>query len=252
MRWAVAQREDLPLDLAIRFAEDTSRDVRAAVAHRPDLPDDVVVRLAGDSEWNVREKVAERASLPDEAVLRLASRDTLYLATMLEPGSASPEAAEKLAADGDPEVRGTVAGRADLSPATFVKLAKDRKLGVVWAVASNPACPPEALETAMRRILRDDQRRDERAKEDTEIWPDCTIRWGEPAVAHKHGYNFSYTRWDSAEHVPVVKRGNWIYFCGMKKYIHGGSLEVTRHDLPPELPPAPQAVPPPSAQLQMW
>jgi len=48
------------------------------------------------------------------------------------------------------------------------------------------------------------------------------------------GYNFGYTRWDSVGHVPVVKRGNWIYFCGMKKYLHGSSLEVTRHDLPPE------------------
>ena len=74
VRTIVAQRHDLPLDVAEDLAADPEQRVRRSLAHNPDAPEQLLRELAGSDSATERWWVAENPSLPQD-VLRLLAYD---------------------------------------------------------------------------------------------------------------------------------------------------------------------------------
>jgi hypothetical protein len=72
IKWAIANRSDLPEDLKYKLAEAEDWRVTCAIAERPDLPEDLMYKMAKDERGSVRLARARRTDLPyEDLIIRL-------------------------------------------------------------------------------------------------------------------------------------------------------------------------------------
>ncbi|MFD7907948.1 hypothetical protein ACFV4F_04325 [Kitasatospora sp. NPDC059722] len=168
VRVAVLAHPDVPSDLVDRMLGDPDWDVRRGAVGR--TRDAIALRAAARDEWTVRVAVAANPHTPAELLNDLArDRDQQVRVSAVCNPSAPPElvtaAARKrfdpvvrrwalwattsrrlmraAATSADTENRRWLAGNRNLPPDVLTALAEDPSRDVRYAVATNPACPPD-------------------------------------------------------------------------------------------------------------
>ncbi|MFC9294968.1 hypothetical protein ACFTWH_23505 [Streptomyces sp. NPDC057011] len=145
VRWALAERSDLPQEVYGRLAEDAVPGVREAVAGNAAIGEALVRALAADPSHEVRRALAHHPGLPLDVLAGLA-RST-RIGPVLLPRIAAAGADELAGAAASPHaaVRMLAAQRRDLPPGVRDALAADPDAAVVASVAPHPGLPEERL-----------------------------------------------------------------------------------------------------------
>jgi len=120
VRAAIAPKEDLPLDVVVKFAEDPDAGVRAAIARRRDLPESLLIKLARDTKSVVRVAVAARLDLPDNIL-------------------------EKLLVMNDKRVAHVLARKHKMHPEVLEKFSDTKDNKLISALLQNPNTPAHVL-----------------------------------------------------------------------------------------------------------
>ncbi|WP_329389018.1 hypothetical protein OG625_35045 [Streptomyces sp. NBC_01351] len=138
LRWALAERTDLPQHVYARLARDPMPGVREAVAGNPAIGEELVRTLAADAPHAELRLLARHPRLPLDVLVRLAGATRIGTVLLPRIASATVEELEELAAAADPSVRKLVAERHDLPAGVRDALADDPDAAVVKAVAPHP------------------------------------------------------------------------------------------------------------------
>jgi hypothetical protein len=120
VRLAIAPKEDLPLDVVVKFAEDPDAGVRAAIARRHDLPESLLIKLARDTKSVVRVAVAARLDLSDNIL-------------------------EKLLVMNDKRVAHVLAHKHKMHPEVLEKFSDTKDNKLISALLQNPNTPAHVL-----------------------------------------------------------------------------------------------------------
>lgn len=114
LRWALAERHDLPPEVSRRLAVDPVPGLRADLAGNPAIDEALMRALADDQGHDVRFRLAHNPNVPLDVLIHLAA--TIRLGAALPPriATASPAEVEELARSTEPAVRILLAGRRDL------------------------------------------------------------------------------------------------------------------------------------------
>ncbi|GLW32157.1 hypothetical protein [Actinoplanes regularis] len=138
LRWGLAERPDLPPEVAERLAGDSASGVRHSLAENPGLPVELMRRLADDQTHEVRRRLAYNPGLPLDVLDRLAATTRIGPALLPRIAAATAEEVRRLATSDIPEVRMLLATRRDLPADVRDGLAADPDAKVVAAVAGHP------------------------------------------------------------------------------------------------------------------
>ncbi|MFD7257663.1 hypothetical protein [Streptomyces sp. NPDC059874] len=151
LRWALAERTDLPQDVYARLARDPVPGVRQAVAGNPAIDEGLVRTLAADAAREELRALAGHPRLPLDVLVRLAG--ATRIGPTLLPRIASATVAElvDLAASADASVRMLVAERRDLPDEVRDALADDPDAAVVKAVVPHPGLSEGQLRAVVAR-----------------------------------------------------------------------------------------------------
>lgn len=145
VRLALAQREDLPDEVARALLRDASPEVRLAYAKR--APVATLDLLSRDLEPRVRQAVSSRTDLPGYLALRL-SRDEaeeVRGALACNPAIRNDEIMEALAQDTSLTVRQGVALRASQAPLLYALARGPEGGALASSLVQNPVCPEDLL-----------------------------------------------------------------------------------------------------------
>ncbi|MFE9635565.1 hypothetical protein [Streptomyces sp. NPDC006463] len=151
LRWALAERSDLPSHVYARLAEDPLPGVWEAVAVNPALDEELVRALATDDRLVLRRGLARHPRLPLDVLTLLATTTRLGPELLPRVASASPAEVAELAGSPHAAVRMLVAHRRDLPPRVRDALAADPDAAVVKAVAPHPGLSGEQLRAMVAR-----------------------------------------------------------------------------------------------------
>jgi hypothetical protein len=150
VRKTLAERRELPPEVAERLANDPIAMVRAASAGNHRLPDELIEKLSGDSDERVRLAVATGDEIPPRVAERLA-RDSCALirSAVARKDGLSRETIDALSSDPSASVRCSVSERSDLSENQIANLIRDEDRSVRASIASarNPTLSENAILT---------------------------------------------------------------------------------------------------------
>lgn len=145
IRWALAERSDLPQDVYARLAEDPEPTVREAVARNPAIGEDLVRALASDGSPEIRRRLVHHPRLPLDVLVRLAHTTRIGPVLLPRIAAATPDELAESAASPHASVRKLVAQRHDLPPHLRDALAADPDAVVVSSVAPHPGLSEQQL-----------------------------------------------------------------------------------------------------------
>ncbi|MFD9723754.1 hypothetical protein [Streptomyces sp. NPDC059072] len=145
VRWALAERSDLPREVHARLAEDPVPAVREAVAGNPAVGEELVRALASNASQEVRRAVAHHPDLPLDVLADLARSTRIGPVLLPRIAAATPRELTELAGSRHGAVRMLVAQRRDLPPELRDALATDPDAAVVASVAPHPGLSEERL-----------------------------------------------------------------------------------------------------------
>jgi hypothetical protein len=151
LRWALADRPDLPSTVYARLAVDAIPGIRADLAENPAIDDGVIRVLAGDRGHDVQRKLAHNPRVPLDVLIRLAGVAKIGATLLPRIAAASPVEVEQLAESPNAAVRMLLARRRDLPPGFRDALAADPDAKVVKAVASHPGLSEARLRAMVER-----------------------------------------------------------------------------------------------------
>ncbi|MGW4020337.1 hypothetical protein, partial [Streptomyces sp. NPDC005009] len=151
LRWALADRPDLPSEVCARLAVDPNAGVRADLAENPVIDDALIRVLATDRDHEVRRRLAHNPHVPLDVLTHLAGATRIGATLLPRIASASPEEAEKLAGSPNPAARMLIAQRRDLPPVVRDALAADSDAKVVKSIAPHPGLSEGRLRTMLDR-----------------------------------------------------------------------------------------------------
>lgn len=151
IRALVAERPGLPPEVCRRLAEDSSSGVRSALSRNPAIGEDVMGALATDADPSVRGELAHHPRLPLDLLGRLAGRIKAGGTVLPCVARASLSDAARLAASPDPAVRMLVAARRDLPSGVRDMLAADRDAKVLKNIAPHPGLDGTQLRGLVER-----------------------------------------------------------------------------------------------------
>ncbi|MFI1420339.1 hypothetical protein ACH4VX_20620 [Streptomyces sp. NPDC020731] len=151
LRWALAGRPDLPVEVCARLAVDANPGVRADLAGNPAIDDALIRVLATDRDHEVRRGLAHNPRVPIDVLTHLAGTTRTGAALLPRIASASPDEVERLAGSPNPAARMLVARRRDLPPALRDALAADPDAKVAKSIAPHPGLPECLLRTMLDR-----------------------------------------------------------------------------------------------------
>ncbi|KOU13356.1 leucine rich repeat variant [Streptomyces sp. WM6372] len=151
IRWALAERADLPQELYARLAADPIPGVRSEVAGNPAIGEPLIRTLAAGRADGVAGDLARNPRVPLDVLAHLAG--TIRIGPVLLPriATASPAELAAAAASADARVRRLVAERHDLAPELRDALAADPDASVVRAIAPHPGLSEELLRAVVER-----------------------------------------------------------------------------------------------------
>ncbi|MDG9683750.1 hypothetical protein QC334_13575 [Streptomyces sp. DH18] len=151
LRWSLAARPDLPPAVCRRLSEDPVPGVRADLAANPALDDDLIRVLAQDRSSDVRRSLAHNPRVPLDVLTQLAG--TTKIGETLLPRIATASATEtaELARSPDPAVRMLVARRRDLPAGIRDALAADPDAKVLKSIAPHPGLSAARLRSIADR-----------------------------------------------------------------------------------------------------
>ncbi|MFE6843969.1 hypothetical protein [Streptomyces sp. NPDC057686] len=154
IRWALAERTDLPQELYARLAEDPIPGVRSEVAGNPAIGEPLIRAMAarcgkgaqgGAGGDEVAHSLARHPRLPLDVLAHLARETRIGPALLPRIAGAAPAELARAAASADSRVRMLVAQRRDLAPELRDTLAADTDAAVVKAVVPHPGLSEERL-----------------------------------------------------------------------------------------------------------
>ncbi|WP_328622352.1 hypothetical protein [Streptomyces sp. NBC_00354] len=144
IRWALAERTDLPQELYARLAADPIPGVRSEVAGNPAIGEPLIRALAarcgkgGTGGDEVAHSLARHQRVPLDVLAQLARATRIGPTLLPRIADAAPAELAGPAASADARVRMLVAQRHDLAPELRDALAADPDAAVVKAVAPHP------------------------------------------------------------------------------------------------------------------
>ncbi|PJN34187.1 hypothetical protein CG717_06655 [Streptomyces sp. CB02613] len=151
LRWALAARQDLPLQACARLASDSAPGVRAELAENPAIGDALIRALADDRDLDVRRRLAQHPRVPLDVLTRLARTAKIGDTLLPRVAASSPTEVEGLATSRDPAARMLVAQRRNLPPEIRDRLADDPDAKVVKALAPHPGLTEAQLSAMVDR-----------------------------------------------------------------------------------------------------
>ncbi len=151
LRWAVAARPDLPLEVSGRLALDSNPGVRADLAENPAIDDALIRALAGDRGDDVRRGLAHNPNVPLDVLIQLAGTTKIGATLLPRIATASPAEVEELARSPIPAVRMLLAQRRDLPAEIRDALATDPDAKVVKSIAPHPGLSEAQLRAMVDR-----------------------------------------------------------------------------------------------------
>ncbi|MGW8887486.1 hypothetical protein [Streptomyces sp. NPDC055749] len=151
LRWALAARADLPLEVCRRLAADACPGVRADVARNPAIDDAVIRTLADDSDHEVRRSLAHNPHVPLDVLTHLARATRIGAALLPRITAATPAEVQELAHSPNPSARMLLAQRRDLPPGIRDTLADDPDAKVVKSIAPHPGLSDARLRAMVDR-----------------------------------------------------------------------------------------------------
>ncbi|CAM5314010.1 hypothetical protein SAVIM338S_00644 [Streptomyces avidinii] len=152
VRWALAERTDLPEESYERLAEDSVPGVWLAVAENPAIGERLIRRLAADPPGDVRRVLALHPRVPLDVLTRLAAEVRLPAEPPPRIAAAGPDEIAEFAASPHSAVRGLAARRRDLPARLRDALADDPDAAVAKAVASHPGLSEDRLRAMVARL----------------------------------------------------------------------------------------------------
>ncbi|MFD7554892.1 hypothetical protein ACFV9E_10200 [Streptomyces sp. NPDC059835] len=138
LRWALAERSDLPQQVYALLARDPVPGVREAVAGNPAIGEELVRALAAEAAHEERRSLAHHPRLPLDVLVALARTTKTGPVLLPRIAAATAEEIADLAGSAHASVRMLVGERRDLSDGVRDALADDPDAAVVKAVAPHP------------------------------------------------------------------------------------------------------------------
>jgi hypothetical protein len=151
MRWAVADRRDLPPEVYRRLALDPVPGVRGAVAANPAIGSSLIRVMAGDATYDVRRRLAHNPSVPLDVLAAIAPVTRIGATLLPRIAAAAPDEIAQLTRSPVAAVRMLLAERLDLPAAVVNILAEDRDAKVLKSLAPNPMLTEAQLRTMLAR-----------------------------------------------------------------------------------------------------
>ncbi|WP_109005167.1 hypothetical protein [Streptomyces rishiriensis] len=151
LRWALADRPDLPAAVYRKLAADPVPGVRADVAGNPAIDDALMRTLAGDRDPDVRRGLAHNPRVPLDVLTRLAGSVRIGATLLPRIAAATPSEVRRLVRSPIPAARMLAARRRDLRPEIRDRLADDPDAKVVKSVASHPGLTEARLRAMVDR-----------------------------------------------------------------------------------------------------
>ncbi|MEV7526697.1 hypothetical protein [Streptomyces sp. NPDC091371] len=152
LRWALAERSDLPQHVYARLARDPEPGVREVVAGNPAIGEELVRTLAAEAGQEERRALAHHPRLPLDVLVRLAGTTRIGPVLLPRIASATPDELVELAGSPHASVRMLVAERRDLPAGVRDALAEDPDAAVVKAVAPHPGLSEGQLRAMVARF----------------------------------------------------------------------------------------------------
>ncbi|WP_432930694.1 hypothetical protein ACQPZZ_09105 [Microbispora sp. CA-135349] len=151
LRWALAERTDLPPEVYERLAGSPEPGIRGTLAENPAIGDRLIRMLAADPGHDVQRRLAHNPRVPLDVLTTLA--ETIRVGPTLLPriATASPAEIEELAASRNPAARMLVAERRDLPPEIRDALAADADARVLKSIAPHPGLSEARLRAMVDR-----------------------------------------------------------------------------------------------------
>lgn len=153
VRWALAERTDLPQESYERLAEDPIPAVWWAVAANPAIGVRLIRRLAADarSDLGVRRFLAHHPLVPLDVLAPMAVGNRMGPGPLPRIAAATPGELAELASSPHAGVRMLVAQRRDLPAELRDALADDPDAAVVKSVAAHPGLSEDRLRAMVAR-----------------------------------------------------------------------------------------------------
>ncbi|MFF3376033.1 hypothetical protein ACFYXF_24145 [Streptomyces sp. NPDC002680] len=151
LRWALAERHDLPPEAARRLTVDPVPGIRAVLAENPAIDETLMRALADDESRDVRFHLAHNPNVPLDLLARLATTTKLGAALLPRVATASPAEVEELARSTDSTVRMLLALRRDLPAGIRDALAADPDAKVLKSIAPHPGLSEAQLRAMLDR-----------------------------------------------------------------------------------------------------
>ncbi|MCP3754800.1 hypothetical protein [Streptomyces sp. TBY4] len=153
VRWALAERTDLPQELYARLAADPIPAVRLEVAGNPALGGPLIRAMAGDAarDAGVRRVLADHPNVPLDVLAELSRTVRLTGRPLPRVAAATPSELAELAASPHAAVRALAARSRSLSAEVRDALAGDPDAAVVACVAPHPGLSGVRLRAMVAR-----------------------------------------------------------------------------------------------------
>jgi hypothetical protein len=106
----IAQREDLPMSLVEKLANNKDKSIKDIIAQRKDLPMSLIEKLANNKDEGIRYIIAKRQDLPMRLIEKLANdKKAVVRFEIAERKDLPISILKKLANDAEPGIRGIIA-----------------------------------------------------------------------------------------------------------------------------------------------
>ncbi|XVQ87778.1 hypothetical protein ACQP2K_10250 [Microbispora siamensis] len=151
LRWALAERTDLPPEVYERLADSPEPGIRGTLAENPAIDARLIHRLAADPGHDVQRKLAHNPRVPLDVLTRLAGTVRIGPTPLPRIATATPAEVRELAASPNPVVRMLVAERRDLPAEIRDALAADPDAKVLKSIAPHPGLSEARLRAMVDR-----------------------------------------------------------------------------------------------------
>ncbi|MFE1413146.1 hypothetical protein ACFW6F_20400 [Streptomyces sp. NPDC058746] len=151
LRWALAERSDLPQEVYALLARDPMPGVRGTVAENPAIGEELIRIFAAEATPPERRALAHHPRIPLDVLVTLARTTKTGPVLLPRIAAATAEELVELAGSAHASVRMLVAERRDLPDGVRDALAADPDAAVVKAIAPHPGLSEGQLRGMLAR-----------------------------------------------------------------------------------------------------